>query len=440
VDKSKQEEKSDTAEDGCTNLVKDLIEQQAKAIIGKLTSAMDDQLSGMYAIMADAEACAEDSIDLVYDLKDEAETHAMDLKASGEAMVQDTVSFGVQWQKDAIDVSMGFKDQAENAVQVAIDTATEGVERIKDIGQETFEEQKRIGQDVVEEQERIGQKTFADQKQIGEEYVDNQGDTMQEAVGNQVDITLNSANNLKETGQDLGNGVLQDVKDTGGAMAETVQEGVTEAAKTAEKFSVEATGTGTGNGMVVIDMVENGSQSSIGRGAGTGKKAPLTRKKKEEKRNGTGKSKFAIYSSNLARNNPEKFGNIRQQVAMTSHQTVIKETVQVFSDPMLKKGDPRIDEIKTVAYGMDSQIRELRNLISDHDMTSEFYKGNLMFRMDRLEAMCSAPRQQPRDWRSSVVVPSLVELSDGAPPEGGVPSAAPVSSTAEEHGISGMQL
>merc|ERR1712166_1464008 len=447
VDKSKQEEKSDKAEDGCTNLVKDLIEQQAKAIIGKLTAAMDDQLSGMYAIMADAEACAEDSVNLVHDLKNEAITHANDLKDAGQAMVQDTVAFGVQWQKDAIDVSMGSKDQAEGAVQAVVDTATEGVERAKDIGEEAVEEQKRIGQEAVEEQERIGQKTFEDQKQIGEEYVDNQGDTIQEAVGNQVDITLNSANNLKETGQDLGNGVLQDVKDTGGAMAETVQEGGTDAAKTVEKFSVSAAGTGTGTGMVVIDMVENGSQSSIGRGAGTGNKAPKTRKEKEEKKkaneaNGSGRSKFAIYSSNLARNNPEKFGNIRQQVAMTSHQTVIKETVQVFSDPMLKKGDPRIDEIKTVAYGMDSQIRELRNLISDHDMTSEFYKGNLMFRMDRLEAMCSAPRQQPRDWRSSpsVVVPSLVELSDGAPPEGGIPSAAPVPSSAEQHGVSGLQL
>merc|ERR1712166_1687004 len=157
-----------------------------------------------------------------------------------------------------------------------------------------------------------------------------------------------------------------------------------DAAKTVEKFSVSAAGTGTGTGMVVIDMVENGSHSSIGRGAGTGTKAPLTRKEKEEKRKGSGRSKFAIYSSNLARNNPEKFGNIRQQVAMTSHQTVIKETVQVFSDP----------------------------------------------------------RQQPRDWRSSpsVVVPSLVELSDGAPPEGGIPSAAPVPSSAEQHGVSGLQL
>merc|ERR1712166_470153 len=375
---------------------------------------------------------------------DEAITHATNLKDAGQGMVQDTVAFGVQWQKDAIDVSMGFKAQAEGAVQTAVDTAREGADKIKDIGEETFEEQKRIGQEAVEEQERIGQKTFADQKQIGEEYVDNQGNTVQEAVGNQVDITLNSANNLKETGQDLGNGVLQDVKDTGGAMAETVQEGGTDAAKTVENFSVSAAGSGTGTGMVVIDMVENGSQSSIGRGAGTGNKAPLTRTEKEEKRkaNGSGRSKFAIYSSNLARNNPEKFGNIRQQVAMTSHQTVIKETVQVFSDPMLKKGDPRIDEIKTVTYGMDSQIRELRNLISDHDMTSEFYKGNLMFRMDRLEAMCSAPRQQPRDWRSSpsVVVPSLVELSDGAPPEGGIPSAAPVPSSAEQHGVSGLQL
>merc|ERR1712166_384141 len=134
VDKSKQEEKSDKAEDGCTNLVKDLIEQQAKAIIGKLTSAMDDQLSGMYAIMADAEACAEDSVKLVHDLKCEAITHAKDLKSAGQKMVQDTVAFGVQWQKDAIDVSMGFKAQAEGAVQTAVDTAREGAEKAKEIG------------------------------------------------------------------------------------------------------------------------------------------------------------------------------------------------------------------------------------------------------------------------------------------------------------------
>merc|ERR1712166_674095 len=122
-----------------------------------------------------------------------------------------------------------------------------------------------------------------------------------------------------------------------------------------------------------------------------------------------------MYNSNLSRNNPEKYGNIRTQVARNTEKMVVRETVKGFSDPMLKTGDPRIEDIKSATFELDNKLRDIRDLIADvHDTSSEHYKGNLMFRLVRLESMCSAPRQVPLNWgeRPYVPQPVVVGLSD----------------------------
>ena len=211
------------------------------------------------------------------------------------------------------------------------------------------------------------------------------------------------------TGQKLGAGAINDAQHAAGGMTNTVQDGVTNTVGAVEEFSVSAPGegTGSGNGMVVIDMSAlNGSYSSIGRGAGSGNSGASKPKQG---------AKFAIYNSNLSRNNPEKYGNIRTQVAVNTQQTVVRETVKVFSDPMLKTGDPRIEDIKSATFELDNKLRDIRELIADvHDTSSEHYKGNLMFRMDRLDAMCSNPRYDPISWgeRPYVPKPVVVGLSD----------------------------
>lgn len=230
---------------------------------------------------------------------------------------------------------------------------------------------------------------------------------------------------------------------------EDAKSGINQPAKVGIELN-STSGTGAGSGIDFADSPVSDPDLHYGVGVGSGMSGnrevpPLA--KKVEKKNG-----FGIYKKNLQRNNPEKYGYVRQQVALKKEQVPEPKITKVFADPYAKRGDPSIHEIKTSVYNLTQSVTEIRRLIDSDEIGTALENGNMMFKLERLDAMCSNPRKIPKEWgtldnietaidsKPTVKPTVLRQYQDGVTVKDGVPIPAQPSDSLAAHAENMMQM